>query len=70
VVRHHQQAIQGQLATIEQDYGWAVKIQDRVYRRQNELIYGLLGSTGILRVQLEFYGFCFASTLALPTLLS
>jgi hypothetical protein len=32
------------------------KVQDRIYRRQNELVYGLLGFTGILRVHLGFYG--------------
>jgi hypothetical protein len=31
------------------------KVQGRAYGRQNELIYGLLGFTGVLRVQLEFY---------------
>jgi hypothetical protein len=41
---------------IERDYGWVAKVQDRVYGRQNELIYGLLGFTGVLRVHLGFYG--------------
>ena len=31
------------------------KVQDRVYGRQNELIYGLLDFTGVLRVHLGFY---------------
>jgi hypothetical protein len=73
-----------QLATTEQDYGWVAKVQDRVYGRQDELNYGLLGFTGVLRVQTEFYGsflgvvsafaYCyrlrpsFVRTPALPTL--
>ena len=32
------------------------KVQDRAYGRQNELIYGLLDFTGVLRVHLGFYG--------------
>jgi hypothetical protein len=32
------------------------KVQDRVYGRQSELIYGLLGFTGVLRMHLGFYG--------------
>jgi hypothetical protein len=38
-----------------QDYGWVAEVQDRAYGRQNELIYGLLDFTGVLRIQLEFY---------------
>ena len=33
------------------------KVQDRVvYGRQNESIYGLLGFTDVLRIQIEFNG--------------
>src|ERR1700716_3395332 len=35
------------LATTEQDYGWVVKVQDRVYGRRNELIYRRLDFTGV-----------------------
>ena len=38
------------------DYSQVVKVQDRVYGRQNELICGLLGFAGVLRVHIRFYG--------------
>jgi hypothetical protein len=44
------------LATKKQDYGWVAKVQDRVYGRQNDLIYGLLDSTGVIQVHIQFYG--------------
>jgi hypothetical protein len=50
------QAVSYKLATTEQDYGWVAKVQDRVYGRQNESIYGRLGFTDVLRIQIEFYG--------------
>jgi hypothetical protein len=55
------QAIQGrrQLSTIKYDHGWVAKVWDRVYRQQNELIYGLLGFTGALRA---LYGCILDST--------
>jgi hypothetical protein len=61
------------------------KVEDRVYGRPNELIYGPLGSIGASRVHLGFYrslrslrvflgvsafATALAHTLALPTLLS
>jgi hypothetical protein len=73
------------LATTECDHGWVAKVQNRVYERQNELIYGRLGFTGILGIYLGFYRSfhslqaflgvvfalptVFARMLALPTLL-
>jgi hypothetical protein len=33
------------------------KVQDRAYGRQNELIYGPLGFTGVLQAHIRFYGF-------------
>jgi hypothetical protein len=43
------------------------KVQDRAYGRQNELIYRLLGFTGVLWMHLGFYGSLTGVVSALPT---
>jgi hypothetical protein len=44
------------LATTECDHGWVAKVQNRVYERQNELIYRRLGFTGVSWIYLGFHG--------------
>jgi hypothetical protein len=44
------------LATTKYNHGWVAKVQNRVYKRQNKLIYKRLGFTGVLWIYLRFYG--------------